>query len=219
MSIGQLSQALTARSPSTTMPSRKGTISAYDPGNYAVKVLLQPDGVETGWIQLDAVGVGNGWGLACGPQIGDEVSVEFTRGNTNAGSVVSRHFNDENVPIGPPSGETWMVHKTGASLKLTNDGNVTATDPSGTVLQLSNDGNVRITGNLVVSGNTTIQGTTTSHGQITGQGGMAVSGGNGASVAGNMAITGGDVTADSISLKGHRHGGVQTGGGVTGVAQ
>ncbi|MBM2884109.1 hypothetical protein JFK97_06865 [Chromobacterium phragmitis] len=223
--IDLLSQALGARAPGGDMPQRKGQITSYDPGNYAVKVLIQPDGVETGWMQLDAVGVGNGWGVAIGPQVGDEVSVGFEMGNTNNGSVISRHFNDVNQPIGPPSGEVWLVHQSKASIKLTNDAKITATDPSGTVWQLSNDGNVRITGNLVVSGSATIggntltKGTTTSQGQIVGQGGMAVSGGSGASVTGNMSISGGDVTADGISLKNHRHGNVQNGGGITGTAQ
>lgn len=52
---------------------------------------------------------------------------------------------------------------------------------------------MKLTGKLIVTG------------LITGTGGMAISGGNGASVAGNMKITGGDVTADSISLKSHVH--------------
>nr|WP_199065127.1 phage baseplate assembly protein V [Chromobacterium sp. ASV5] len=210
MKINQLAQALGARAPDMSERPRKGVVSGYDPGSYAVKVTIQPEGLETGWIQLDAMGVGNGWGVATGPQVGDEVSISFDAGDANLGSVVSRHFNDQNRPIGPPSGETWMIHSTGASLKLTNDGKITAADPSGTVCQLSNDGNVRITGNLVVSGNatiggnTSITGSTTSHGQIVGQGGMAVSGGSGASVAGSLTTTG-DVVAGGKSLIGHTH--------------
>ena len=46
--------------------------------------------------------------------------------------------------------------------------------------------------------------------------GLAATGVAGAStVAGNISITGGDVTADGISLKTHVHGGVQTGSGNT----
>lgn len=49
---------------------------------------------------------------------------------------------------------------------------------------------------------------TTFTGQTIIQGGMAVSGGSGgasATVQGSLQLTGGDITADSISLKGHRH--------------
>lgn len=53
-------------------------------------------------------------------------------------------------------------------------------------------------------------------GKITGAGGLAISGGSGATVAGSMAITGGEVTADGIALKGHHHSDPQ--GGSTGDA-
>ena len=64
-----------------------------------------------------------------------------------------------------------------------------------------------------------VNGTATVIGAIIGQGGLAVSGGGGATVAGNMAISGGNVTADGISLKTHVHGGVQAGSGLTAAPQ
>ena len=42
-------------------------------------------------------------------------------------------------------------------------------------------------------------------GLITGTGGMAISGGSGASVSGNVTVSGGNVTADGIGLKTHHH--------------
>ena len=205
--------------------TRHGTISSYDAGAYAVKVMLQPDNVETGWLPLKSIFIGNGWGIFCPPSIGDAVEIDYQEGDNEVGSVGMRFFNDQDRPLPCPSGEFWLVHKSGASIKSTNNGMLTLSDPSGTVLQLSNDGNVRITGNLIVSGNTTTKGntetdgTTLSKGAITGQGGMAVSGGNGASVAGNLAVSGGDVTADSISLKNHLTTGVQPGSGTSGKPQ
>lgn len=53
-------------------------------------------------------------------------------------------------------------------------------------------------------------------GKITGTGGLAISGGTGATFAGNVAVAGGNVTADGIGLKTHVHGGVQPGSGNTG---
>lgn len=70
-----------------------------------------------------------------------------------------------------------------------------------------------------ISQNVTVGGTLAVTGQITGQGGLAVSGGNGAQVAGNVTVTGGDVKADAISLKNHVHGSVQPGSGTTGAPQ
>ena len=60
---------------------------------------------------------------------------------------------------------------------------------------------------------------TTVSGKLVVQGGLAVSGGGGATVSGSMTVSGGDVKADSISLKGHVHGGVQGGPSDTGVAK
>nr|DAH90059.1 MAG TPA: central spike protein [Caudoviricetes sp.] len=66
---------------------------------------------------------------------------------------------------------------------------------------------------------TNMSGNLTVDGLITGKGGMTISGGNGATVQGDIAVTGGDVTADSISLKGHVHGGVESGGSNTSTPQ
>lgn len=63
----------------------------------------------------------------------------------------------------------------------------------------------------------TINGPLTVTGLITGQGGMTVSGGTGASVTGNLSVSGGDVKADDISLKNHKHTGDS--GGDTGPAK
>ena len=45
----------------------------------------------------------------------------------------------------------------------------------------------------------------TVEGAIVGKGGMAISGGSGATVSGNVTVTGGDVKADGIGLKSHHH--------------
>lgn len=106
-------------------PPRTGTISSYDPGSHSVKVTIQPDGFDTGWIQLNAIGVGKGWGVLTGPQIGDEVTVSFDQGDPNLGRITGRHFSSENPPPAVPSGETWIVHESGSLLKFNTDGTVT----------------------------------------------------------------------------------------------
>ncbi|EXF95809.1 baseplate assembly protein [Pseudomonas fluorescens HK44] len=102
---------------------RTGIISSYDPGS-GVKVKIQPEDRETNWIQLDCPGVGNGWGVQIGPQIGDEVTVSFESNDPNLGKVTARHANSNNLPMPVPSGEIWMVHKSGSLLKFHNDGSV-----------------------------------------------------------------------------------------------
>jgi uncharacterized protein involved in type VI secretion and phage assembly len=165
---------------------KMGVVRSYSPDRFAVQVDLQPEGVSTGWIPLKSPFVGNGWGMFCAPSIGDVVEVDFQEGDGGVPRAGLRFFNDDNRPLAVPSGEFWLVHKSGASIKATNDGKITLSDPSGTVFQLSNDGNVRITGDLAVSGSVT---------------------------AAN------DVTAGSISLKNHKHGGVAGGNAKTGMPE
>jgi phage baseplate assembly protein gpV len=103
---------------------KTGIVSGYDPANYSAKVTLQPQGVETGWLPVRTPWAGNGWGLFCPPDIGDEVEVQFQEGGKQAGYVALRAFGDRFRPLEVPSGEFWLVHKSGSSLKFLNDGTV-----------------------------------------------------------------------------------------------
>ncbi|MFC3111407.1 phage baseplate assembly protein V [Undibacterium arcticum] len=204
--------------------TRLGTVQSYDPGNYAVRVALQPEGNLTGWIPLLSPWVGNGWGMFCPPTIGDLVEVQFQEADHDAPMSCMRFYNDKNRPLSVPSGEFWLVHKSGAFFKLLNNGSGTFSDGHGATVTLNGDGTISSaatqwnhTGPQHITGNVVITGTQQVTGQITGQGGMAISGGSGATVAGNMAITGGNVTADGIGLKTHTHTDPQ--GGTVGAPQ
>lgn len=131
---------------------RVGTITAYDDtGTGAVKVMIQPNAGETGWIPLLSPWIGAGWGMVCAPSIGDPVEVHFELGSTSAGFAGLRFFNDSQRAPPAKSGEFWLVHKTGSALKFTNDGNV--------ALVAANDLNVTVGGNLTasVTGNLTAE--------------------------------------------------------------
>lgn len=104
--------------------TRQGIITAYDPDSYAVKVQLQPTGEETGWIPLSSPWVGSGWGMAAGPMIGAVVEVDFDSGLMGAGMAAGQFFNDVDRSPGPPSGEFWLIHKSGSLLKFLNTGEV-----------------------------------------------------------------------------------------------
>ncbi|MBW9334599.1 baseplate assembly protein [Herbaspirillum sp. RU 5E] len=108
----------------TEAKPRKGIVSSYNPDTYSVKVRIQPDNDETGWLSLAAAAVGNDWGVIFAPSIGDQVDVHFEEGNANSGFVCSRFFDDQDRPMAVPSGEFWMVHKTGSFLKFTSDGKI-----------------------------------------------------------------------------------------------
>lgn len=175
---------------------RIGTISGYDPKKQAVKVLLQPEATETGWIPLGSVWVGAGWGAVFAPKLDSQVEVTFLDGHPDSGSANLRFFS--NVETGPaaPAGECWLVHKSGQSFKLTNDGKLTINDGHGATLTLDGAGNIvsqatqwTHTGPVHFTDNVQVDKTLT-------------------------ATT--DVIGGGKSLKLHLHSGVQSGGSNTG---
>jgi uncharacterized protein involved in type VI secretion and phage assembly len=192
---------------------RTGTITSYDPAKHAVKVQIQPEGVEVaGWIPLGAAGVGNGFGIVCGPNMGDMVQVTFDSASPNAPRITGRFFSNVNVPPNVPSGETYIVHQSGSFLKFHNDGSVEMNAAAGATYAATSH---TFTGPVTMNDTALVKKT------ITGQGGIAVSGdngtGNASTVNGNFATTG-TITNNGKSIGStHTHSGVTTGGGTTGA--
>jgi phage baseplate assembly protein V len=209
-----LMQALAAQAVTQGSFERLGTLTGYDPAGQTAKVRIEPEGMETGWIRLAAPAVGQGWGIVAGPQIGDEVIVGFENGELNGGIVLARLFNDAHPPLAVPSGEFWLVHRSGSLLKFLNDGSVMLTAAGEATFQATRH---RFIGPVAMDHTLQVAR------QITGQGGMAVSGGAGAAVQinGDMQTSGsisadGDVLAAGKSGAHHTHhengAGSETGG-------
>ena len=82
-------------------------------------------------------------------------------------------------------------------------------------------GNRTQTGDYTLTGDFTINGQTIKNGNLTVNGNITINGGGGGAINATgctINLSGGDVIADGISLKNHKHGGVQSGGSLTGVA-
>jgi phage gp45-like len=112
------------REASTRALTKRATVSAYDPSTYAVKVIIQPEGHETGYIPVGSPWVGAGWGMFSPPSPGDEVDVHFQEGGKNAAYVSLRFWGNVAPPVAVASGEFWLLHSSGTFLKLTNDGKI-----------------------------------------------------------------------------------------------
>jgi phage baseplate assembly protein V len=165
---------------------RVGTIQSYNPDTYSCTVLLQPSGVITGWLPILSPWVGNGWGMFCPPGPGVAVSVIPREGMLDAAFILPGFFNDVERPISVPQGEFWLVHASGASFKLTNDGTVDFSDGNGATITLdgagavstagtwSHDGDMSVSGGMAVksgmsvTGDVGVAGNLTVDGQITG---------------------------------------------------
>ena len=103
---------------------RFGTISSVDPDSGTARVAFQPEGVLSGWMPILYPWVGAGWGMVCPPALGDQVFVLAQEGHAEHGVIVGRVFSSQQRPPAAPSGEFWLVHTSGAYLKLQNDGTV-----------------------------------------------------------------------------------------------
>jgi uncharacterized protein involved in type VI secretion and phage assembly len=175
---------------------KDGIITSYDPNAYAVKVMLQPEGFETGWIPFPSVFVGNGYGAYFGPEIGQAVSVTFAEGDKDNGRISKLFYNNVEVPVGGAnavqSGEILLADKSGNSIRWSPNQNKLII-AAGKEL----DQNVGTNWNVAVQGNASI------------------------AVTGSIDITaaGGDITINGVSHMHHVHSGVQTGSGNTGAPQ
>lgn len=166
MSMARLANAIRQQARMSTAHEtlpRFATISSYDASNHAVKVIVQPVDPEIGeqesnWMPLGAIGIGNGWGVAVGPQIGDQVLVVYENGDFSSGTIVARVFSVAQKAPSVPSGEIWALHSTGAFIKLVTSGdisvntvgNLTATVAGNMTSTVSGNANVTATGSATI---------------------------------------------------------------------
>lgn len=116
---------------SARMTSRMGLVSSYNEENHAVKLKLMPEGVETGWIPLGSQHIGNGFGIAIGPEIDDQMEIAFQEGDLENPRVIARHFSDKDKPPKVKSGEIMIRSKKGTKLFIDKDGAMTVETPEG----------------------------------------------------------------------------------------
>ena len=126
--------------------------TAYDPKTHAVKGILQPSGVESGWVPIAAMHVGNGYGILAGPMVGDangvggdQFSVDHEAGDPN--NLVARHkqFSTVDAPPQVQPGEMLLKHANGNSVAFTQDGSLTVTGQNGSITKHRPDGSIAVT--------------------------------------------------------------------------
>jgi phage baseplate assembly protein V len=100
------------------------TVTSVNTANATARVIIQPEGVLSGWLPILSLWVGNGWGMACPPTPGDQVLLVPQEGDVEQGIIVGRVFSVKQVAPPAPSGEFWLLHQSGSFLKLSNDGTI-----------------------------------------------------------------------------------------------
>lgn len=103
---------------------KQGLVTSYDPDHYAVKVKLQPEGIETGWLPIETPMSGVGWGVYFGPSNGDLATVVFLEGDREVGWCMGFLPNDADKPPKVLAGEMHLIHKGGSFLKFLADGKI-----------------------------------------------------------------------------------------------
>lgn len=114
LSPGQVSQR--------SAQPRMAVVSSSDPSTSMARVLLQPEGVLTGWLPVLTQWAGSGWGMSCTPSAGDQVLVICQEGDTQHGLIVGRLFSNQVRPPPCEVGEFTIQHRSGSSIKLNNSG-------------------------------------------------------------------------------------------------
>lgn len=112
---------------SRQMHPRIGIVSSYDPATHSVKLMRQPENIETGFIPLPSHAIGSGWGIVTGPQVGDQFVMGFVGGDVEVPFIAGRLFSDQEKPPTVQSGEILMKHQSGSSITFHANGSVTHT--------------------------------------------------------------------------------------------
>jgi phage baseplate assembly protein V len=104
-----------------------GTVTSVNAQSGMARVMIQPDAVLSGWLPVLTQWVGNGWGMVCPPSPGDQVLLVPQEGDIEQAIIIGRTFSRQSMPPVAPVGEFWLVHQSGSSLKLCNDGTIRVT--------------------------------------------------------------------------------------------
>ena len=128
--------------------------TAYDPDKHAVKGMLVPDEVESGWIPLAALHAGDGFGIVVGPNVGsadkldgDVFTIHFVNGDPNTPVAQMKHFSQADNPPRVESGEIALKHQTGGAFFLAKDGSASWTHKDGGSINFDADGKVTVKSN------------------------------------------------------------------------
>ncbi len=215
----------------------RGVVKLVDPARLLQELQVAAVGEEL----LDAIEHWEPYGYTSNPQPGAEallLSLGGDRDHAVAVSVADRRFRLKGLQSGEVAlytDEGDVIHFKRSNKILIDSANEITINAANKLIANTDVAEVTATTSAKVTSpvvdviasskvtlntpQTDLTGVLNVTGLITGQGGLAISGGSGATVQGDMAISGGDVTADGISLKTHVHGGVQAGSDNTGGPQ
>ena len=127
---------------------RYGIVTSWDATNHRAKVTFQPEGNESGWLPVQALASGNGFGIVAGltpgdgKTTGDLVEIHYQEGDYENGQIAGRVHNDQDKPPPVQSGEFLIQHASGASIKWDKNGVLTIKGSAGSSTIHGADGSI-----------------------------------------------------------------------------
>lgn len=107
---------------------------------YAVKVNLEPYGIETGWLKIAAPYAGDGYGfISPAPAEGTQVKVIFDMGDIRNGTVIAGMFSQAGTPT-VPYGTVGLIDPNGTQITIDPDGNASLQAAAGNKVVANQDG-------------------------------------------------------------------------------
>lgn len=154
---------------------RLGMVASYDPKTFLVKVMIEPDGLLTGWLPIATTAVGSGT-MRVAPTVGDQCLVVPQEGDTGA-MVVTGFIHSQSAR--PPQ-KADAIRGEESELK---SGEGLWTGPRGQFIRMNSDGTVllkaeqfNVEGKLHVTGNITCEADVLADGNVRADGDVSADG-------------------------------------------
>ena len=97
--------------------ARHAIVTAVDPGQHAVKLTIQPEGLVSGWLPDPGIACA-GLQIACPSEVGTQVLVVPVEGDSEHPVIVARLFDTANpAPISSATGQAVQAGEIGFFLK------------------------------------------------------------------------------------------------------
>ena len=173
---------------------RYGVITSVDPVRHLAKVMLQPEAVQTGWLEIGTPVPG--WQML--PAIGSQAVVVPREGDSANGIIVCYSYSNPSPPPSVPNAPGTGGVRATAGVPLSGTEMVMA-GPGGAFIRLLPGGNLLLSAvTLEIDANVTMNGTLTTYGTIT-------------TTNGNILANTGNIQAyGSITDRNGTHGSVDT---------
>lgn len=172
MSADRLSNALyrhAATLDAQQSQPRLGTIASIDPVTHSARVMIQPEGVLSGWLPMGSPSIG----ITAPYNQGDQVIVVPTQGSIEHGVILAAIYSDQQQPPqlppspdGQPSNTEaggWAIVRNGASMRFSPDGSIIVTAPTNFVGNMMIKGTLHVTGQITSDADVVAQGKSLVH--------------------------------------------------------